>query len=118
MRVRVDVVGRTAVSMECRPFILFDWRCLRPKVVECMTMSKRVVALIPELCESRRCLERTGLGVLAIGNAEEAAATLQEFLLGCLPLPVINEAECDRFTATRQAAAFASLFERVLELKR
>jgi hypothetical protein len=74
-----------------------------------------VVAIVPEISESRYHLEKTGLGVFLDGDREQAARTLSDFILGKLPLPQINEAECDRFTAARQAESFAALFDRVLE---
>lgn len=90
------------------------WWCLHAKAVEYMGMRKRVVAVVPEISESRYHLEKTRLGVFLDGDREQAARTLADFILGRSPLPEIDEAECDRFTATRQAESFAALFARVL----
>lgn len=90
------------------------WWCLNAKLVEYMGMRKRVVAVVPELSESRMHLERTGLGVFLDGDRQQSAQTLADFILDRLALPDVNETECNRFTASRQAEDFGQLFERVL----
>ena len=90
------------------------WWCLHAKAVEYMALRKPVIAVVPELSESRLWLEKTGLGVFLDGDISAAATTLSDFILHRDPKPEPNDSECDRFLASRQAESFASLFDQIV----
>ncbi len=91
-------------------------RCgiLYAKLVDYIALRKPVLTIVPEISEARKWLTRTGLGVFLDGSDAEGAETLAAFLSGTLPPKQPIVAECERFTAHRQAEAFSRLFEKTL----
>jgi len=93
---------------------LYRWWCLHAKLVDYIALRIPVLAVVPDPSEARTHLTRAGLGVFLDGDREACARRLSDFLEGRMQMPPPDEAECERFTARRQAEAFAGLFEEVL----
>ena len=87
------------------------WWNLHAKLVDYAGLRKPVVALVPDPSEARSVLGRSNLGVFLDGDLEQATTKLAAFFNGELPPPEPVAAECDRYLARSQVAAFASVFE-------
>jgi len=90
------------------------WWANFAKMVDFIALRKMVLAVVPEPSEARCQLTKSGLGVFLDGDHSARVRKLTDFLLGRLPMPAPNHAECDRYTATRQVREFVDLFEALL----
>lgn len=93
---------------------LSRWWCLAAKLVDYLALRKPVLALVPDPSEARSRLSEAGLGIFLDGSRDAMKTELTRALRagggGILP----NEEVCERYTARRQVASFAAVFDQLL----